>query len=85
MRVTEDARTRRVIDLQSDVYRVGVAGANALIETRRDRLDLELMTAEWLIEELMTEDPDLAEGWGMYVFLKACGDTLRDFLQEQGT
>lgn len=85
MRVTEDARTRRVIDMQSDTYRVGVAGANALIEGQRDRLELELMTGDWLMEELLTEDPDLNEGWGMYVLLKACTDTLRDFLQEQGT
>lgn len=85
MRVTEDPRTRKVIDTQSDTYRVGVAGANALIEGHRDRIELELMTAEVLIEELIAEDPDLTEAWGMYVLLKACADTLRDFLQEQAT
>lgn len=86
-RLHEDPVTRRVVDTDATAYRVGVHAARALIDDPTDfaRVPVYLLDAEVLMTDLVVEDPDVHDDWGMYLVLKGMVDTFREYQHERST
>lgn len=84
-RLHEDPTTRRVVDTDSPAYRLGVQSANKLIESEYARIGYHRLSAEVLMDTLVSEDPDVQDHWGMYLMLKGMLDTIGDYRHQRST
>lgn len=86
-RLTEDARTRRVVDTDNPAYRSGEQAARAIIDDPKDftRVGVYALEAEVMMADMVAEDPDVREHWGIYLVLKGMADTFREYQQERST
>lgn len=84
-RLTEDPATRRVVDTDSPAYRSGEQAARHLIDTEFQRVPMYLLDAETMMADLVSEDPDVREHWGIYLVLKGMVDTFREYQNDRST
>lgn len=84
-RLTEDPGTRRVVDTDSPAYRSGVHAANHIIDQEFARVPVYVLDAEVMMADMIEEDPDVREHWGIYLVLKGMVDTFREYQQERST
>lgn len=85
-RLHEDPVTRRVVDTNNPAYRVGINAANAILNTDEYlHLPVYLLDAEVMMQDLVAEDAEVREHWGMYLVLKGMVDTFREYQQERST
>lgn len=87
MRLKEDALTRRVVDTDSPAYRAGEQAARAIIDDPTDftRTPVYTLEAEVLMADLVGEDPDVREHWGIYLVLKGMVDTFREYQMDRSS
>lgn len=84
-RLHEDAATRRVVDTDSPAYRAGVGAAHRIISDEYARVPAYLLDAEVMMQDLVAEDGDVREHWGIYLVLKGMVDTFRDYQNDRST
>jgi hypothetical protein len=84
-RMVEDPGTRRVVDTDNQAYQWGVRTANACIDRDPSHVPAMLLESELMMEDLVAEDPDVREHWGIYLVLKGIVDTIRDYNEERST
>jgi hypothetical protein len=86
-RLHEDPVTRRVVDTDSNAYRVGEQAARKIIDDPHDftRVPVYLFEADVMMADLVAEDGDVREDWGMYLVLKGMADTFREYQLERST
>lgn len=84
-RLHEDPATRRVVDTDSPAYQAGERAAHKIIDSEYIKVPAYLMDAELLMEDMVAEDDDVREHWGIYLVLKGMVDTFRDYQRERST
>jgi len=83
-RTHEDPATRRVIDTSNPAYRTGINAANAILNTDEYlKVAVYVLDCEVMMADLVAEDPDVREHWGMYLVLKGMLDTFREYQQDR--
>lgn len=86
-RFHEDPATRRVVDTDSPAYQSGVQAARHLIDSPAEfhRVPVYQLDAEVMMSDMVAEDPDVREHWGIYLVLKGMVDTFAEYRQDRST
>lgn len=84
-RLHEDRRTRRVVDTDSPAYRSGEQAARHLIDDPAEfgRARVYQLECQVMMADMVTEDPDVREHWGVYLVLKGMADTFGEYLRDR--
>ena len=84
-RLKEDAATRRVVDTNSPAYAAGEQAARHIIDSPDEftRVPVYVLDCEVMMADMIGEDPDVREHWGIYLVLKGMLDTFREYQQER--
>jgi hypothetical protein len=84
-RLIEDPGTRRVVDTDSAAYRAGEQAARHIIDDPAEftSVPLYLLDAEVMMQDMVAEDPEVREHWGIYLVLKGMVDTFREYQQDR--